>query len=423
MTVSISMRTYGKSMTWLVSARKTARIFPSWAFPWLSGKAMCCFTALLICWVNVTASVSHADDELFEEVNLLLNQGYIPDAIYFDQITKGNSLYAIVEAAAQSDPHREAEFRYLGEYLVSGTLPKSACGANYHQDGDWRAISYDELDDKTIEEVATLYFEDGVRLARFQQDYNHGYFQVSELAELIEQSPQWYEILPVRNHPNQDAVFVSIYLETETVSVDGNLGKIAEAQAQGKTSIPVILHYYPKNILPVGGIDSDHIGMEVIDMFKSDSIRLSPVPNWKNGDFHTMMSTQDLEDLFDIPEQEDIDEDLWQAIESDILANGITFPILIQMAAGKGDINLYSSRERIAVARSLGETMIPVTFFYEPKHDDSVNAYCARLVRGEDGLVSFSPPLVPGNPGGPPLPPIDPPDPPIDPPVPPPVTP
>ena len=167
-----------------------------------------------------------AQEEMYEEVAALLDQGYMPDAIYNDQLSHGNPIYAIVEAAAAYDADREAEFRLLAEYLLQGNLPRTACGGNYHEDTDWRTIGIEELEDFTVEEVARLYFEDDTQLTRFNENHNHGDFPVSEVAELLKSSNQWYDVLPVRSHPVQDAIFVSLYKETEEVSVDGNLGKI-----------------------------------------------------------------------------------------------------------------------------------------------------------------------------------------------------
>ena len=364
--------------------------------------------------VFLCLGVAHAQQDLATDVAELISNGYMPDAVYQDQLSYGHAIYAIVEAAADHDPDRESEFRYLAEILLGGALPRTACGGNYHPDDGWKTLAVEELEENTIAEVARLYFDEGVQLTRLLGNGSHGNFPVSELGDLISQSDQWYEILPVRDHPLQDAVFVNLYLETGEISVDGNMGKVSEAIAQGKETMPVVFHYYPPNVLPVGAIESDNVGLEIIDMFQADSTRVSPPPTWPSGDFTAMMNIEDLEDRFDIPDKDEVDDDLWQAIEADLRANGFTFPIIIVMAAGQGDLNLYNSAERISVARELGESVVPTAFFYEPDYENDVNSYCYRLVRGEQELAEFGNPRNSGNPGGPPPPepPVIPPDPP-----------
>lgn len=379
-----------------------------------------------IAFIVLTMSqVVYANDDLQEEVRELLNLGYMPDAIIYDQIAKGNALHAIANAAAGVDRQREAEFRYLSQYIAMGALPRTACGGSYPSAGEkWISITYDDLSEKSVSEVANIYFDGGVVLALLEDGRSHGPFSVSELADIAATSSEWYDILPVRNHPVQNAVFVSIYKETESISVDGNLGRLAEAEARGDQTIPVVFHYYPEGVLPVGSIESDQVGLEVIDLFKSDSVRISPPPNWKSGDYHLMMSMDDMEDVFDIPDKEDIDDDIWDAIEADLSANGFIFPIIVQMAAGKASIEVFGSKERASVARDLGINNIPLVYFYEPIPENGINADCFRLIRGEDTqLASFFAPNFSGNHGGPPSPPTPPPPPTPPVPPPPPVTP
>ena len=71
------------------------------------------------------------DDELQDNVKALLELGYMPDAIYYDQVAKGHTLYSIVNVAADIDVHREPEFRYLGELIAQNPLPRTACGGHY----------------------------------------------------------------------------------------------------------------------------------------------------------------------------------------------------------------------------------------------------------------------------------------------------
>ena len=375
--------------------------------------------------ISIAISISgisnvSAQENLAEEVDLLLNNGYSADAIFLHEVSKGETIYSIVDAASQSDEDREAEFRQLGEHILPG-LPRSACGGNSYQPlYEWRSLGYSDLNPISVSEVARLYFEDGEQMVRFNDEYSHGLFSLSELKDLSESGGFWYEILPVRDHPVPDGVFVSIYANEKQIVVDRNLDRIGAAQSNGSESLPVVFHYYREDVIPVSRFEEKVSGKEVIDLYRSEGIRVSQVPNWKSGDFHTLTHVSDLEDVFEIPEQEDIDEELWAKIENDLRTNGFTFPVIALLGVSDVDSSLHNSVERVAVAKSLGIEEIPTVFFYKPSEDVKLNSACRRLVRNDPHPVQLADiyfaPGRPGNPGGPPLPP--PPPPPLPPVVP-----
>ena len=133
----------------------------------------------------------NSQEDMYVEVDQLLKQGYSPEAIYNHEISKGYAIYTIVDAAVQSDPDREAEFKHLAAFVLENGLPKSACGGNYHSETDWRSITSDQLLDHTIAEVARAYFEEGVQITELLENGSHGDFSVSELNESLETLKWW----------------------------------------------------------------------------------------------------------------------------------------------------------------------------------------------------------------------------------------
>lgn len=374
-----------------------------------------------------TTTPAAAQQSLYSEIDRLLEEGITPEVIFNDAVSKGDSIFRIIDAAVRADSLREAEFRLLGLSMLSG-LPRSACvGTSYEPQRPWNSVEYDRLSPKTVSEVARLFFEEDEQLTRLNSSDSHGEFSVEELAKFQSEDTFWYRILPVRDHPLPDVLFVSLYLESRQVVIDGNLGRLERAIKSGETTVPVVFQYNRGKFIPTSDFSSENGGEAIIDAYESDGFKLTQAPNWRSGDFHSMMLISDLDVRFEIPEREDIDDQLWLRINEDLRQNGFTFPILIILHGTEA--TLHYSAERISVARSLGETIVPVAFFYAPVDVRLGNSGCARLIAGEErgdlngvfgqlGLNSLR-----GNPGGPPAPEVQPqpvlPPPPPTPPLPP----
>jgi hypothetical protein len=367
-------------------------------------------------------------ENLFSRIDRLLKDGYSANVIYNDEVAKGNTIYSIVNAAVLSDPDRETEFRWLADLMLPG-MPETACEcSSFERDRDWVEIPYEALEPKTIEEVGRVFFEEDQQLARLNVNSTHGQFPVKELAQLMNEQSLWYRVLPVRNHPVPNAVFVSLYFDEQEVVVDGNLGLVQDAIDRGDEQIPVIFHYYQEGTMPVGRYPEQLTSDDAKEIFRNHDIEVSPVPNWKAGDYHAMMAIEQIENLVSLPEKDDIAPELWAAIEADIKANGFSFPVVLTSSSGAGGIKLYDSEERVVVARELGWQGVPLVII-EPPENPIRMSQCRRLVRGAvDEPIFFRSRYagVPGNPGGPSIPatpdepasdeiPIVPPPPPVSP--------
>jgi hypothetical protein len=362
--------------------------------------------------------------DMFKRVERLLEYGYSADAIFGHEISKGLNIVSIVDAASLSEPSRETEFRWLADLMLPG-YPGTACGCNdFERDRNWNEIAYDSIEPKTIEQVARMYFDNGQHLSRFSDTDAHGMFPVEELAQLLSESSVSYRVLPVRSHPIPVGVFVSFYKDNEEIVVDGNLGAVQAAVARGDEFMPVLFHYYWDGIVPIGRFPEDLTSGEVSGILGDLGTTLSPVPNWRAGDYHAWLPIEEVEDLVNIPEQDDIESELWDKILFDLKTNGFVFPVLMTPGNGIANYKLYNSVERVAVAKHLGKLRVPVVLLEPPKRPEQISQ-CRKLVRDEQGdgfgqstSYAFSqggsggPPLVAdGIPQPPPLPPVVPPPP------------
>ncbi len=351
------------------------------------------------------------DDGLIARVTRLLEAGVSADVIFNHEASRGNAVFSVVNAAIIADLDRETEFRWTADILLGG-FPATACGCiDFEKEDEWNEISYDALRPKTVAEAARVFFEDDLHLARLNEDFVHGLFPVAELAQILELQSLWYRILPVRNHPVANGVFVSIYQNEEEIIVDGNLGLVREAVDSGDEYMPVIFHYYKNETIPIGRypeiIDS---GM-VSEILKDVDLYVNAPPNWKQGDFHAEMTVEEIENLVTIPEKDDIDPELWAIIETRLTNDGFQVPVILTSESGFS-VDLHNSVETVSVAKEIGIELIPVVLF-KPPGLSNMMSLCRRIIRDEfeDGrryIANFGS----GGPSLPPPPPDSPPPPP-----------
>ena len=263
--------------------------------------------ALSACLVGTLVSpMALAQENLYPNVDRLLRGGYSPEAIVKHEISNGNTIFSIVDAAVRSDPDREPEFRLLGLDLLGG-LPPSACGGSrYVQTRQWKPIRSRELSTATVADVANLFFESDYQITQLDARDSHGSYSVTELLELAQKGGYWYKVMPVRNHPAPNAVFVALYKEGQEIIVDTNLGMLEEVAASGAETVPVVFHYHFDQTVPVSRFQGDEAGIEIIDAYRRDLVEVSQSPNWKSGEYHTLINIGDLEEQFSIPNKSDV---------------------------------------------------------------------------------------------------------------------
>ena len=204
----------------------------------------CRSAVLIMACCLVCGGVAQAQESMYANVARLLAEGYAPTPIFNHEVSNGGAIFRIVDAAVEADPDREAEFRQQALDLLSG-LPRSACLGNTHQPlRDWNTFESEDVQPSTVAEVARLFFEEDQEVTRLDSTDSHGSYPVSELLALASDSSFWYQVLPVRDHPVPEPVYVSLYTEGSQVVVDGNLGRLAEAEQNGEESIPVVFHYH-----------------------------------------------------------------------------------------------------------------------------------------------------------------------------------
>jgi hypothetical protein len=164
------------------------------------------------------------------------------------------------------------------------------------------------------------------------------------------------------------------------------------------------------NIDYIDYADGEITASEVIRRFDSDGKRVPPVRDWRIGDHHLMVRTEELTTLFDIPEKRDINPTEWQEAVNR-LERQSQKPLQISLLADSDSERFISSTVLVSVAREMGLKRLPVIFFYHGIERQSCGMPSACLpdikAAAEAGKASLTipnkpstgiPPSVPNTP-------------------------
>ena len=148
--------------------------------------------------------------------------------------------------------------------------------------------------------------------------------------------------------------------------VGGGADAIRAARSSGKSSVPAVIVYNHSFQRPLSRYGAEASIKEIANEFFNKRLEITPVPEWKDGDYHMQASVSDLQALVNTAENEALDEDK-DAIGRMISQNGgeVKDPLLLTLLrTGTGKVWI-DSPATLEVASNMGVTDVPVTLFYQ----------------------------------------------------------
>ncbi len=177
----------------------------------------------------------------------------------------------------------------------------------------------------------------------------------------------WYRKNPdnlvANNQPNRP-VLVSLYAETEEVVLDISRSELQTLKAGGQGDIPVVFYYNKTYQTPVGRFDETPRLDDIMDGFSSRGEQLTPVPLLNTGDFHLPVSGDEFEDLFSIPDADDISPERLTILKADLQRDGFSKKPVVLTMYSEQDSSWIDDPERVRAALELGMDDIPVAVLY-----------------------------------------------------------
>lgn len=329
---------------------------------------------------------AEASDATRTEMLDLLDRDDAAIGIFAHSISMGLSVDELLEAAIRNDVDKGGQYYSAAGFL----LP--LLDFNEKQLFDEYALE-DLEESKSAKEVINKFFEERSRLEKrpnWHMGEYHMLVPVAELREIIRSSNNsnkhyWYLVDQNSRKPSLNRpIFIQLYTDIPSIVVN-DAERINEVfLTNPKATLPVVFVYNTGYERPMSRMIQPATVTSIISEYYADGLMVTPPPEWDLREYHLMAAMSELEEVFNIPTEEDVAPARWQAIVANIQQKGIDESFLITVipngSLGSTDTRSATGLDRgieilsegavinrldkIAVAKSLGYTELPVSFYY-----------------------------------------------------------
>lgn len=323
--------------------------------------------------VPLQSDFERYDRLILDQVDKFLSGGYPPASVLWHAASMGIPMDQVMYDAVKSDP-QDTQQLYTVALQLMAYLPGWTCTGDLDRGRYDPVYTVNDLpNQRRVVDVADRYFKNRARLADFP-DWPHDEFNMlastDELLHLLSQSKKhrfWYRPGPSEHGPGanpRNYVLISLYPDNKTIVIDTPEERIRKWKDEGKKRIPVTFFYNFKYQRPISRFGKDATLKEIMNAFFDKGQELTPVPLFTVGDYHLMVSADELKKLFDIPKDNQIDPKRYKALAHDLATNGFAKrPVLVTLLRS-GHYSRLAEADRVRVALDKGFTQFPVAIFY-----------------------------------------------------------
>ncbi len=305
------------------------------------------------------------DSRTFNEIRDFIRNGYPAQSIYLHGIGLGISIDDLVFLMARADPDNTDEYVNIAIDMLP-FLPSWACRSGVmdrYAPNDYSPGQLPEV--ASLQDIADRFFENNERLSPFPDWSNnnvHANVPTAEVQQYL--NPEYWYNVGRNDRPVNEGIMVSLYKHDNSIVVDGNLGQLQQAIQNGVATVPIVVIYNETFQRPISAFGSDVTTGQVIDAFSNDQTQITMVPNWQGsyGDYHHIADIDELEQYVELPAKEDVEASLWQAMQVELTRSGYSENPVIVMLYGQQV--WIDEPERLAAAKDLGVTEVPVIYLY-----------------------------------------------------------
>lgn len=312
------------------------------------------------------------DREILNEVDRFLAEGYPPASVLMHAASMGVAIDRAIYAAVRAQPGRADEL-YTTALELMGFLPGWSCTTNIDRGLYDPVYNVNDLpDQRMVQEVADRYFQQSSRLGQFPDWPNNEFHMLASTTELLDlvsrlETEYWYRPGPSQDGAGanpRETVLIGLYPDNDQIVIDATAERIRQWQAQDKARVPVTFFYNFDYQRPVSRFADDTTLEDIMDSFFEGGNELTPVPLWTVGDYHLEVTGDELEELFELPEADDIDPRRYRALVDDLAAQGFSRkPVLVTLLQS-GKYRRVAEPDRVRVALDQGIESFPVAVFY-----------------------------------------------------------
>ena len=294
-----------------------------------------------------------------QEIINLLDEGFPSQNVFLMATAMGLSIDEVLEAAINNNQE------YGRDYMTSAISILRYYEGQPRLTDFYREYSADELGgSRDVDEVVRRAFLNREALA-IGLDWQSGFYHLASPAAKLDQianatlvgDDYWY-----RRIVNKDGfsatpfaagrpAFVSLYPNIKGTSgtrsndyysfTDFGSNPALARTANG--NVPVVFIYNQDREHPAGEFPQPITAQNIIDRYHSEGIMLTPVPDWKRGDYHGEILISELERFIDLPDIDDFDRSEFSQLQDQIRLNGISESLVAVVLPSTGQVDGWAA--------------------------------------------------------------------------------
>ena len=263
----------------------------------------------------------------------------------------------------------------------------------------------------SVAKVIDIFFKDRLVLRPFP-DWNEGqYHFMASAAELKRlQAPQvdvrWYRAKTTEDNVTKRPIFISLYEATSSVLIDSEARINQALKNDPNAQLPVVFIFNRLNERAVDELGYPLTIRGLQSAYIEKGLMLTPSPEWQLGEYHIYARIDEINSIFDIPEEQDFEPEAWQKLLEEAENYSVTNTSFLFVVVGAPqDDDRQDKRDRDEVETSdvaISDGQLYATWddprtestypFVAPKDSDNAPMTLKGLV--EQGLIFNRPDLI-----------------------------
>ncbi len=302
-------------------------------------------------WRNALSQNDYEDTEFGElmyneasvptklEVLRLLSKDTPSMLVFLTAVSMGLDIENLLQASVQYKPDGGRDFASSAVSIlpVLSSSP-SYLYSSYELDDLERE---DETKPFSVEEVVKRFFDDREVLRPYPDWFEGQYHFLASAAELKQlQEPKkdarWYRAKTTDDSAERP-IFVSLYEATQTVLIDGaeRISKALEGNPEAQ--LPVVFVFNRLNERSIDELGYPLTIRGVRDAYTERELLVTPAPEWQQGDYHFYAKMEEVDEVFNIPEEEDFEPEAWDKLIAEAEDYAVTNTSFVVVILGAGD--------------------------------------------------------------------------------------
>lgn len=259
--------------------------------------------------------------------------------VFMTALSMGLDIESVLKASVQYEPNKSRDLAASAVNL----LPILAESPDYLYSG-YKLEDLDRENEEepySVEEVVEKFFKKRLVLRPYPDWFEGQFHFMASAAELKRlQTPQkdarWYLTKTTEKNSNRP-IFISLYEATSSILIDGE-ERIAQALlADPNAQLPVVFIFNRLNERSIEELGYPKTIKGVQAAYAEKQLMLTPTPEWQLGEYHLYSGIDEFYDIFNIPEEDDFEPEVWQKLLEEAEDYSVTNTSFLLVVLGSND--------------------------------------------------------------------------------------